>query len=284
MTGEVTIIDPGFFSTIQDEGRIGFSKYGVPRSGAMDTTSYQFANSLLGNTPNVACIEWVFKPPTLEFNDTALICITGGEVDIFLNDQKVKMYHQIAVKKNDIITMSFCKKGVYGYVGIKDGFLSLKVLRSSSFLNPVTQTSSLKKNDKIAFSITDHVGKQFSSLSVTSSVDESKELKVFKGVEFDNLSKEQKSNLFSSQFTISKTLNRMAIQLEEKLPNILPVIITSPVLPGTVQLTPSGSLIVLMRDCQTTGGYPRVLQLSEDAINCIAQKRTGEKFRFRLAE
>ena len=74
----------------------------------------------------------------------------------------------------------------------------------------------------------------------------------------------------------------MAYQLEETLDNSLEPIITSLVLPGTVQLTPSGKLIVLMRDCQTTGGYPRVLQLKESSINILSQKFTNAKVRFKL--
>ena len=74
----------------------------------------------------------------------------------------------------------------------------------------------------------------------------------------------------------------MAYQLNELFKNELDAIITSPVLPGTVQLTPSGKLIILMRDCQTTGGYPRVLQLSLSAINCLAQKYTGQSITFRM--
>ena len=57
-------------------------------------------------------------------------------------------------------------------------------------------------------------------------------------------------------------------------------IVSSPVIPGTVQLTPSGKLIVLMRDCQTTGGYPRILQLSDKGIRTIAQKLTNENINF----
>ena len=64
--------------------------------------------------------------------------------------------------------------------------------------------------------------------------------------------------------------------------NQLKPILTSGVLPGTVQLTPSGELIILMRDCQVTGGYPRVLQLTEEAINILAQKTTKDKIQFEL--
>ena len=74
----------------------------------------------------------------------------------------------------------------------------------------------------------------------------------------------------------------MAYQLIETFENDLKPIITSAVLPGTVQLTPSGKLIVLMRDCQTTGGYPRVLQLKALALDVLAQKFTGNNIEFVL--
>jgi allophanate hydrolase subunit 2 len=90
--------------------------------------------------------------------------------------------------------------------------------------------------------------------------------------------------LFKQEFTISKDNNRMAYQLDEIITNELGDIITSLVLPGTVQLTPSGKLIVLMRDCQTTGGYPRILQLSDNSIDTLAQKMTGQKITLQLLE
>ena len=74
----------------------------------------------------------------------------------------------------------------------------------------------------------------------------------------------------------------MGIQLKEPIQNNLPAILTSAVLSGTVQLTPYGTLIILMRDCQVTGGYPRVLQLPEEAINCLSQKTTNSQFHFVL--
>jgi len=76
----------------------------------------------------------------------------------------------------------------------------------------------------------------------------------------------------------------MAYQLNERIENNLKPIITSLVLPGTVQLTPSGQLIVLMRDCQTTGGYPRVLQLCEKSISILSQKFTGNTIHFEQKE
>ena len=82
--------------------------------------------------------------------------------------------------------------------------------------------------------------------------------------------------------TVSSESNRMAYILKGWEGFSAQEIITAPVRPGTVQLTPSGQCLVLMRDAQTTGGYPRILQLSEKAINMLAQKQTGTQIAFKL--
>ena len=74
----------------------------------------------------------------------------------------------------------------------------------------------------------------------------------------------------------------MAYNLKEKIQAGTTSIISSPVIPGTVQLTPSGQMIILHRDCQTTGGYPRILQLDEKSLNNLAQLRIGDKIKFEI--
>ena len=118
---------------------------------------------------------------------------------------------------------------------------------------------------------------KFNSSVLTSGI-----IEVFKGPEYELLTIEQQIKLQDEEFTISNLYDRMAYQIGELLPNHLKSIITSPVLPGTVQLTPSGNIIILMRDCQTTGGYPRIFQLKENSINVLAQKYQGNTIRFRL--
>ena len=85
-------------------------------------------------------------------------------------------------------------------------------------------------------------------------------------------------------FTVSDHNNRVGYRLKECLENNLPSILTSAVMPGTVQLTPSGKCIILLQDCQVTGGYPRILQLSDIAIARVSQKISGDKIQFRLEQ
>jgi len=106
---------------------------------------------------------------------------------------------------------------------------------------------------------------------------------VTKGPEFDLLTKRQTDYLFKKKFTIDNLNNRMGYQLKSPIPKMKKKeIITSVLIPGTVQLTPSGKLIIMMRDCPTTGGYPRILQLTDEAINRLAQLETGDTFTFNL--
>ncbi len=108
------------------------------------------------------------------------------------------------------------------------------------------------------------------------------QIEVQRGPEYKLLLDEQRLKLFSQEFTIAKENNRMAYQLEESLLEHPHTMLTSATIPGTVQMTPAGRLIILMRDGQTTGGYPRILQLSPRAISVLSQKKFGDKITFQL--
>lgn len=282
--GKMKLLTSGFLSSIQDGGRFGCAKFGVPQSGAMDQKSYKFANLLLGNDENDACLEWVFQAPVLQFSDDTIVVLTGAEVTAFLNEEKVEMNTPVRICKNDILRIGFCKSLVYGYVGIKSGFLSSIVLNSRSFFRSITEVDLLKLTAEVNYKNDEVLTTKFATISIPKFDEKEVCLKVYKGPEFGLLSRSNQIAFFDAKFTISKTINRMAIRLEEKIVNDISSILSSPVLPGTIQLTPAGDLMVLMRDCQTTGGYPRILQVSEESIDDIAQLRMGKRFRFRLVD
>jgi allophanate hydrolase subunit 2 len=107
-------------------------------------------------------------------------------------------------------------------------------------------------------------------------------LEVTPGPEFHLLSKLFQQRICETKGIIQTESNRMAYLLKGFEGFSAHEIITAPVQPGTVQLTPSGKCVILMRDAQTTGGYARILQLTEGAINVLAQKRAGEQVQFKL--
>lgn len=279
----ITVLDPGFYSTIQDTGRIGFQEYGVPYSGVMDKRASDLVNALLGNDKNDAVLEMTMTGAKLKFEKSTYIAISGADMSPKLNDNPIQLNKIITVKPNDVLSFGKLNTGFRCYLGVLGGFNTETVMHSRSMYKNITAQFMLQRNDKLNLSETlvSNI-KQHASIRFDSSYLISNNMEVFKGPEFELLSENQKTQLLTKAFTISKDNNRMAYQLGETLQNNLKPIITSAVLPGTVQLTPSGKLIILMRDCQTTGGYPRVLQLKESSIDILAQKFTGNPLSFFL--
>lgn len=278
----IKVLKAGFYSSIQDKGRVGFTSIGVPVSGVMDTYSANIANSILNNSLEDAVLEITFGGTELEFLTTTFICVSGGDFSSKINGKLISNNSRIKVLKNDVLSFGKINFGVRSYLAVKGGFLTNQFLKSRSFYKNITESIVVKKNDLLPITaIKEDFESTNTSLKVLKSHFDSRVIECFKGPEFDLLNKQQQ-HLLNSDFTISNDNNRMGYRLNEIIKNSLPSILTSAVLPGTVQLTPSGKLIVLMRDCQVTGGYPRVLQLTENAINKLAQKTTNDGFKFHL--
>ncbi len=275
------ILKPGFFTTVQDQGRLGYRNKGVPISGAMDSISSARANSLLENNSDAAVLEITMTGPELEFDEDTFICLTGAKLSPKLNDEPIENDKVITIKKGDKITFGRLEKGFRTYLGIKGGIQEKKILGSRSFYFPLTQNSSIIGYTEINFEPFDFVPK-LPEMKIDDFLG-TFDLEVQKGPEFDMLTEMQLSQLFSEEFTISKNNNRMAYQLEENLEGHNRTMLTSATLPGTVQLTPAGKIIILMKDGQTTGGYPRILQLNEKAICVLAQKKFQDTIKFKRA-
>lgn len=279
----IKVLKAGFYSTVQDLGRFGYQQYGVPYSGVMDMLSASFANSILGNDLNSAVLEITMTGPALEFFSETVICISGANISPQLNNINIKHNKAIKVNAGDVLSFGKLNNGFRCYLAVLGGFKTENVMKSLSMYKNITNNVTISKNDELLIDIkASNLKNSFVSIKVNTKHFETHDIDVLEGPEFGLLSKEQQDLLISKKFTISKENNRMAYQLNDLLPNDLKPIITSAVLPGTVQLTPSGKLIILMRDCQTTGGYPRVLQLKESTINVLAQKFTGNTIRFKL--
>lgn len=276
----IKVIKPGLYSTIQDLGRKGKQSYGIPCSGSMDSFSSDLANKILNNSINSAVLEITMVGPVLEFINETFICITGANLSPLLNNKIIKMNNPIYVKPNDVLSFGVLKSGLRSYIAILGGFKTEKVFGSRSLFKNLTKAVKLAKNDVLNFN--EDIIFKSSKINLHKILNIDNEIKAYKGPEFDMLDSNQKDFVLSNKFMISNNYNRMAIQLSDLLFNNLDPIITSIVMPGTVQLTPAGKMIILMKDCQTTGGYPRILQVDEKSINSLAQLKKDSHLRFSL--
>lgn len=274
--------EAGFYTSVQDLGRYGYRHLGVPVAGAADQLSSGRVNGILENQESAAVLEMTMQGPVLVFSEPTFIAYGGAPMDIRLNGQELAPDQVYVVPTGGELRCGRIKKGFRSYLGVKGGLLTPQVLGSRSYYSPVTPQRKVKPGDELAYEPCSEYSPKILKWSHPDHIKEHV-LQAFPGPEYDLLSQKQRELLFGQDFRLAKEHDRMACQLSELLPAHSLSMITSATLPGTVQLAPSGKLIILMLDGQTTGGYPRILQLEEQSLSVLAQKKAGDPIRFRSA-
>ena len=132
MMGQIKFISGGMLTSIQDLGRYGYQKFGMPVSGAMDSHSLQLANYLVGNKRNEACFEITYLGPEIEFLSYTTIAISGAIMQANVNGRPVQMNTSIPISKGDILIMVAVKKGMRAYLSIAGGIIIPEVMGSKS--------------------------------------------------------------------------------------------------------------------------------------------------------
>ncbi|WP_288369255.1 biotin-dependent carboxyltransferase family protein [uncultured Algoriphagus sp.] len=279
-----SILKTGPGTKIRDLGRIGFAEYGIAQAGPLDQSAYLWVNHLLRNHPNEAVLEITQPGFSIRFDAPTLICLAGAKAQVVLNGKEAGSSGLIPILEGSKLEIGNFELGSILYLGIKWGFQSPSWLGSRSYSTGISDQDFVKKGDSIPY-FTNHETTTIHTFSqanwdykyLTESA-----IRVCEGPEFSQLPEREKEKIIGREFTISTLKNSMAIQLEEPFPNQLSEIYTAPVYPGTIQLTPGGKIICLLSDAQVTGGYPRILQIHEDDTRILAQKRSGNRIKFKL--
>ena len=282
----IEVLKPGFYTLIQDLGRFGFQEFGMPVSGVMDTDSYQLANWLVGNVSSEAVLEITMVGPRLEFKKDTFIGLSGADISPEIDGKTIEMYKTTKVLKGSVLTFGTLKSGCRSYLSVVGGFNVATVMGSRSTYAYASiggiEGRELRKGDvlkigeqRIAKIISVPKNLQIQQFSLMP-------LRVLEGAEFYLLSDDDKNLFFNQEFTVSVNSNRMGFRLEGVCLTTLKVdMISSGIVKGTIQLPPSGEPIILLAEAQTTGGYPRVLNVIKSDLSMLAQHRPGSKIRFR---
>lgn len=287
MKAKIEIVRPGTYASIQDIGRISYAKYGVPTSGVIDKKAAQKVNKLLGNKSGDAVLEWVQMGPELKFTLPTQITISEITPKTTLNGKVIRAHEVINVPENSVLRLGNNPNVFYTYLAIKGGFKTEQILDSRSMQKGITDTSSLHGMSQLFYAPQEQkksfITKPSFELHQSFKDTLARAIDCYRGPEYQLLDETQKTAL-AQYFTLSNQRNRMGMQLQEPVANRLPSMLSAPIMPGTVQLTPSGKLIVLCKDCQTTGGYPRILHLPEKALVQLSQTPQNVRFRFNIID
>ena len=289
----IKVIKPGLQTTVQDLGRFGFRKDGIIVSGAMDTLALEIGNLLLGNDSGEAALECTLMGPKLLFETDQLIALTGGDLSPAIDGLPVKMWKPLFVTKGSVLSFGAVVTGCRTYITVYGGFDLPSILGSKSTYLKARfggyEGRMLKSDDLLRFNKNfKRNNTRFNWLPDLSWYPDlnDPEIRVTEGPEYRWFSANESGRLFNDDYEVTKEADRMGYRLSGQaiLVSNSRQLLSTAVGFGTVQVTGDGGLIVLMADHQTTGGYPRVLQVIGADLPKLAQMKSGRKIRFKLVD
>ncbi|MEN2768705.1 biotin-dependent carboxyltransferase family protein [Ornithinibacillus xuwenensis] len=276
------VIKPGLLTTIQDMGRIGYQRYGVPVSGAMDTYAFQLANILVGNPRGEACLEVTLTGPELEAKTSITIAITGANIEPMVNGKRKPMWTSFRMKTGDRLRFGKYQAGVFAYIAIAGGFSSPSFFDSRSTDIQSGLGKALEANAHLRGNPME--GKHGISMNnyLIPTYQKKAEVAVIEGPHTESIPSAYRSMFFEKEFTLQANSNRMGYRLQAEDLSLEEIdSIWSDAVPfGGVQILPNGQPIILMADRQTTGGYPRIGTIIATDIPKVAQLVPSSKISF----
>jgi len=281
------VIAPGILTTVQDLGRFGYQRYGIPVAGAMDSYAAKVANILAGNAENSACLEMTLTGPTLKAINPCNIAITGADFAPTVNGERIDMWTARPVKKGDMLSFSSAQDGCRGYLTISGGIEVPSVLGSrSTYVRGGFggyRGRTLRNGDILRGILSEprtrirYVPREYIP-SYTSHAN----IRVVLGPQDDFFTENGIKTYLNSRYEVTPDSDRMGYRLSG--PAIEhskePEIVSDGVAVGAIQVPGDRMPIVLMKDAQTTGGYPKIAHVVSPDLDRVAQLRPGDSLRF----
>ncbi|HPJ21673.1 MAG TPA: biotin-dependent carboxyltransferase family protein [Clostridia bacterium] len=273
------VIEPGIHSSVQDGGRRGYRRYGMPLSGPLDPYAYAILNSILGNRENSAAVEVTGSWFSGEFLRDCSFALCGADPGATLDDAAIPVNEVICAKNSSILKFHGMKSGIRTYIGVAGGIEGNVFLGSTS----MPRGKRLASGDILCFAgpvgNPDIVEHDFSYIRA----DGKYKVKVREGPDSVLLGKKITKEFIKDSFKVSLHLDRMGIRLEPKeyLSGLSDGIVTKPVFPGCIQVTGSGMPVIIMNDGQTSGGYPVIAVIQNEDLRIIGQLKTGDLLSFK---
>jgi antagonist of KipI len=289
----VTVIKPGLLSSLQDAGRPGHAALGVGRAGAMDLPAWQLANALVGNRHGEAALECTLAGPSLRFGQAAVVALTGAAIAAHVGSRAIPPWTTCLLPAGSVLQLGGMSRGCRSYLAVRGGFDVPPLLGSRSSDLHARIGRALQAGDvlPVGASAPLHALSTRREVRVLGwGLDPQpwfdfvhRPLALLHGSHWAALDGASQRQLYGSHFTLSKDSNRTASRLDGHALHLAEPLelVSEAVLPGTLQLPPSGQPIVLQAEAPVTGGYPRIGQLAAVELPRLAQLRPGDTVCFR---
>lgn len=303
------VVKPGLFTTVQDGGRFGHQRIGVPVGGAMDGFALRAANALAGNAPHAAALELTLAGLALRLDADALVAVTGGGSAPTVDGRPLPAWRAVFVRRGAVLAFAPAASGCRAYLAIAGGFAVPAVLGSRGTHVPSRlgglDGRPLRAGDVLPVGAPEPAAAALLaklrgragdaawaaaawgvSPHALPAYDDHPVVRVTPGPEYERFAPDSLRLFLDSAFVVSSRSDRMGYRLDGPRLELVGAgagsLLSEPVTAGTVQVPPDGMPVVLMADRQTTGGYPRIAQVSEADLPLLAQARPGAQVRFEL--
>ncbi|MGE4382536.1 MAG: biotin-dependent carboxyltransferase family protein [Arcobacter sp.] len=279
------VINNPLFVTIQDRGRFGYAHIGVTNSGVMDEYAYFWANKLLKNSFNTNILEIAFSNVIFKANENTQISITGANCEFFINDEKKELWQSYNIKKNDIIKIGKILSGNRIYLAVFGGFDIKKEFGSNSVTIKENlgglDGNKLKKGNILPFNSCTFNYTMKLKEEFIPKYEDNLTLRVIFSYQENYFLDEEKKKFLNSTYLVTNDFNRMAVKLSgEAIKCEINGIISEGIAFGSIQIPNDGQPIVLLKDRQTIGGYPKIgVVLGIDCFK-LSQARANTKIKF----
>ncbi len=295
-----TVLRAGFLTTVQDLGRAGFRQFGVSLGGALDAHALRVANLLVGNNESAAGLEVTFGGLQLRFSDERLVTWSGGEFDARSGSASLPVGHSVVIGKGEELVIERPKTGCRAWIAISGSVDVPLVLgsRSTDLRGSFggKEGRALRDGDEAALGRNSQQAKILIDKLRTEKVARWKPphdwsspakrepvLRIVRGSDWNRFDGATIQRFTRDKFIVSPDSDRMGVRFEcPPLKTNDPVdLVSQAVAPGTIQVPPSGRPILLLGDCQTIGGYPKIAHVITVDLSIAAQLRAGDEVCFR---
>lgn len=279
------ILSSGIGVSIQDAGRTGYRSIGVPVSGALDPRLLAAANGLAGNAPDVAGLELRLVATALKAVGGPLRVALAGDVSTRLlsasgEGRTVAAWSSVTLFDGDVLQIG--RPRGTAYLAVAGGILTPEMLGSRSTYARAGLGQSLAPGDRLPCAVfTDDLQRDWRAARPL--LHASGPIRVMSGPQLDHFSAAARDVFFGAAFVVTPAHDRMGLRLAGPPLQHLERgadIVSDGVTPGAIQVPADGQPIVLLADCQTVGGYPKIATVIRADLPRLAHVEAGEVLRF----